>query len=181
MYSGTNPSALRSREWLRSALLQLLEKEKYTQITIKDICQQADLSRQTFYQIFDSKEEVMEYHFQTLFQEFAEECGSFQDISIIQVSYHFFYFFHRHKDFVDVLISNKLAFLLEQQFEIYLEQIASFQSHRQQDAHGDYTTAYMAGALTQILVHWFRKGCDLSVLELSRITEYIITGRVFRQ
>ena len=72
MYSGNNPSALRSMEWLRQALLQLLDEKKYSQLTIKEICRRADLSRQTFYQIFDSKDEIMQYHFSILFQEFTK-------------------------------------------------------------------------------------------------------------
>ena len=79
MYTGKNPSALRSKDWLRKALLQLLEEQKYTQITIKEICVRADLSRQNFYQMFDSKDEVMEYHFMILFGEFSKECGDFRN------------------------------------------------------------------------------------------------------
>ena len=67
MYTGNNPSALRSKEWLRKALLQLLTEKKYSQIHIKDICERATLSRQTFYQMFSSKDEIMEYHFSILF------------------------------------------------------------------------------------------------------------------
>lgn len=83
MYTGNNPSALRSREWFRSALLDLLGNKKFAQITVKDLCRKADLSRQTFYQIFDSKEEVLEYHFMTLFKKFLKECGDFSKISMI--------------------------------------------------------------------------------------------------
>ena len=104
MYSGSNPSALRSREWIRTSLMQLLETQKYSQITIKDICKNADLSRQTFYQIFKSKDEVMQYHFSILFQEFAEECDSFRNIDISKISYNFFNFFYIHKEFIDILI-----------------------------------------------------------------------------
>ena len=61
MYTGTNPSALRSKQWLHDALLQILEKKQYSQISVKDICLQADLSRQTFYKIYKSKDEIMEH------------------------------------------------------------------------------------------------------------------------
>lgn len=179
MYSGNNPSALRSMEWLRKALLQLLEEKKYSQITIKEICQRADLSRQTFYQMFDSKDEVMEYHFSTLFQEFTKECDSFQNITISQISYHFFSFFYRHRKFVEVLISNNLTFLLIRQFEIYLKKIDLFLLINENEAYPDYTTAYIAGALTQILIHWFEQSFNLSIKELSKLTESTITGQPF--
>lgn len=177
MYHGTNPSALRSMEWLRAALLELLDEKKYSQITIKEICSRADLSRQTFYQIFDSKDEVMQYHFSILFHEFATECDSFQNITILKITYHFFQFFYEHRDFVEILISNNLTFLLERQFEIYLKKIDLYLPVSNSDAHPDYTTAYVAGALTQILIHWFEHSFDLNMEELSNLTESIITGQ----
>lgn len=180
MYSGKNPSALRSMEWLREALLQLLDEKKYSQITIKDICKRADLSRQTFYQIFDSKEQVMQYHFSKLFQEFAKECDSFQSITVSQIVYHFFQFFYSHRTFIDVLISNNLIYLLEHQFEFYLKKIDLFLILNSSEAHPDYATAYIAGALTQILIHWFEQSFDLDTEELSKLTESIITGQPFR-
>lgn len=181
MYSGNNPSALRSMQWLRDALLRLLESKKYSQITIKEICEQADLSRQTFYQMFDSKEEVMQYHFSTLFREFAEECDSFQNITISQLSHCFFQFFYKHKAFIAVLVSNNLTFLLEQQFEVYLKKIDLFRSINEHETYPDYTTAYMAGALTQILIHWFDCSFDLSIQDLSALTESTIIGQPFRK
>ncbi len=50
---------------------------RHTDITIKNICREADLSRQTFYQIFESKDEVIEYLFSELFSEFEEQYNYF--------------------------------------------------------------------------------------------------------
>lgn len=49
MYEGNNPTALHSREWLVDSLLSLMEDNPYSRITVRDICNKADLSRQTFY------------------------------------------------------------------------------------------------------------------------------------
>lgn len=177
MYTGSNPSALRSMEWIRTALLRMLEQEKYDCITIKEICQQADLSRQTFYQMFSSKDEVIQYHFSTLFHEFEKKCGSSQNDTLSNIARHFFSFFYEQRDFVQILITNHLAFLLEQQFEVYLRKITLFRDINDKELHGDYTTAYIAGALTQVLIHWFKHSFDLSVDELSRLVTETITGK----
>lgn len=181
MYTGTNPSALRSMDWIRTALLQLLKHTKYEQVTIKNICRQADLSRQTFYQIFSSKEEVIEYHFSTLFQKFEEGSGEFQNDSISHISRHFFSFFYENRDFIQILVSNNMTFLLEQQFEVYLRKIDLFRSINDKELHGEYTTAYIAGALTQVLVHWFNHSFDLSIDELSELITDSITGKYVKQ
>ncbi|MBR1931894.1 MAG: TetR/AcrR family transcriptional regulator [Lachnospiraceae bacterium] len=179
MYQGTNPSALRSREWITEALLALLEKEKYAQITVKDICRKADLSRQTFYQIFESKDEVMEYRFSELFSQFREKCSDFSDISLKELACRFFEFFREQRDFVEVLSMNNMSYLLEQEFERYLPQIEIFRRLNETEEYPDYSVCYVAGALSQILIHWYEKGMDIPVETIGALTEDIVTGRVF--
>ena len=179
MYTGNNPSALRSKEWLRKALLQLLTEKKYSQIHIKDICERATLSRQTIYQMFSSKDEIMEYHFSILFHQFTEYCSSYQNISVFEISQCFFTFFRKHRDFIDILITNNLTHLLERQFEYYLTQINLFNKYNKNNLHTDYTVAFLSGALTQILIHWLQSNCNLTVDEISSLTQAGLTGAVF--
>lgn len=180
MYTGSNPSALRSRKWLHDALLQLLKIKKYHQISIKDICTQADLSRQTFYQIFHSKDEIMEYHFSILFAEFIKCCEQYQDITIYNISHCFFDFFYTHQEFIKILIENNLTSLLEFQFEYYLQKIEFFRRYEAGEENTDYTVSFISGALTQMLIHWFQKDFDLNVEQISRITQHTLTGMVFQ-
>lgn len=179
MYQGKNPSALRSKNWLEEALLALLEEKKYESITIKEICEKADLSRQTFYQIFESKEEILSYHFSILFEEFAQGLAEMEIHTVFDISRQFFLFFYKHRDFVEILIVNHLTYMLDEQFKIYLNKIDVFRHAVSDASHVDYITAYVVGALTQILLHWFEQGFDLSVDELSALIEEIIVGRYF--
>ena len=174
MYTGTNPSALRSREWFCNALLRLLETRKYEEITVKDICREADLSRQTFYQIYDSKEEVMTYHFHRLFAAFSAGQEADQINSVRHLARHFFSFFYENRAFVGELIENNMTYVLERQFENYLPQIALFTQGSQQEAYPDYSVAFIAGALTQLLVHWREKGYAPDIDALSAVTEGLL-------
>ncbi|MDD3360168.1 MAG: TetR/AcrR family transcriptional regulator [Hespellia sp.] len=178
MYQGNNPSAIKSREWIREALIRLLSNQLYTKISIKDICLEADLSRQTFYQIYESKEEVMAYHFECLFLIFKEECADFKDISMREITMQFFTFFYQEKSFVKILIDNKLTFYLEDMFEQYLPKIDLFKKYNEKEANPDYTIALISGALTQILIHWFDKEFDLSIEEISKRTEETIMAKI---
>ena len=64
-------TSLRSKRLLAQGLLQLMEQQPYEQITITQICQQAQLVRQTFYRNFASKEEVLLFYCQDLFEGFC--------------------------------------------------------------------------------------------------------------
>ncbi|MDD2960377.1 MAG: TetR/AcrR family transcriptional regulator [Lachnospiraceae bacterium] len=178
MYQGNNPSAIRSREWIREALIRLLSNRPYAKISIKDICLEADLSRQTFYQIYESKDEIMAYHFECLFLIFQEECTDFKEISIREMAAQFFTFFYEEKSFVKILIDNKLTYYLEDMFEQYLPRIELFKKYNEKEANPDYTIAFISGALTQILIHWFNKGFNLTIEEIAKETEETMLARV---
>lgn len=181
MYTGSNPSALRSKKWLSQAFLELLKTKNYSKISVKDICTQADLSRQTFYQIFSSKEEIMEYHFSVLFEEFTHRCSQYPTLTISDISYCFFQFFFEHKVFTEIIIQNHLTSFLEQQFEHYIRHIELFQYYSKKEEHTDYTAAFLSGALTQLLVHWFRNDFDLSIDTISSVAFTLLTGYVFQR
>ena len=75
MYVGNNATAIRSQKWIVDSLLSLMEQKSYAEITVRDICKSADLSRQTFYNVFDSKDEVLCFRLRNEYQrQFARFC-----------------------------------------------------------------------------------------------------------
>ncbi|MBQ9327107.1 MAG: TetR/AcrR family transcriptional regulator [Solobacterium sp.] len=180
MYQGTNPSALRSRAWITEALMELLKTKTYQEITVKDICRKADLSRQTFYQIFESKDEVMIFQFSELFSQFRESGKAFSEVTLKELSIRFYEFFQTHQEFLGVLIENNMSYLLEQEFERYLPQIDLFRRINETEPYPDYSISYLAGALSRILIHWYEKGLDLPSEVLGSLTEQIVSGSAFQ-
>ena len=61
MYEGTNKTALLSQELIADTLLSLLRENAFSEISISRICKQAGVSRQTFYTVFGTKENVIMY------------------------------------------------------------------------------------------------------------------------
>ena len=177
MYNGDNPIALQSRECLCEALLNLLKVRKFNEITIKDICKKADLSRQTFYQIFKSKEEIIEYHFEKLFIIFRDSCSNFSNITIKELIKNFFTFFYEHRDFIEVLTENNMSYVVEREFEHYLPEIDLFHQASEDKEYKDYTISFLSGAFCQTLMHWYERNLDLSIDEISEIVEGIIIGK----
>ena len=54
-----DPRIRRTRNLLQRSLSTLLESKPFTNISITDICKQADIARVTFYQHYDSKEALL--------------------------------------------------------------------------------------------------------------------------
>ena len=72
-----------------------------------------------------------------------------------------------------------MAYLLEREFERFLPQIDLFRRINETEEHPDYSVCYMAGALCQILIHWYDMGMDLPVETIGAMTAQIIAGQAF--
>ena len=61
MYHGDNKTAQLSQQLIADATIRLLETNAYSDINVSMICREAQVSRQTFYTLFGSKENVLIY------------------------------------------------------------------------------------------------------------------------
>lgn len=58
--------AEQSKEKISKALLSIMEQYDFQEITITQISQEARLSRKTFYRLFSTKTDVLNYYFEYL-------------------------------------------------------------------------------------------------------------------
>lgn len=85
MYTGNNPTALQSKNMITEALLNLLKDKKFNKISIKELCEKALVSRQTFYFLFETKEQVIESYFDSLFFDYTKTFKNKESITINRV------------------------------------------------------------------------------------------------
>ena len=78
MYCGSNKTALASQRQVAQAMMQLIQEKPYSRITISELCKTAGISRQTFYSLFTSRENVMIFTIQ------AQYCCDLDEIPIHQ-------------------------------------------------------------------------------------------------
>lgn len=65
----------KTKKALERAMLELLEKKKFKKITVNDICQQAMVSRSTFYLHFEDKYQLMFFCLENEHRCLQEEIG----------------------------------------------------------------------------------------------------------
>ena len=61
MYEGCNKTAVSSQLAIADALLSLMREKPYAKISVSELCKRAQVSRQTFYTLFESKDNVISY------------------------------------------------------------------------------------------------------------------------
>lgn len=106
MYEGKNPKALLSISLITEAFIREMHHKKYEEINVKDLCKEADVSRQTFYNIFRTKEHVLRKCIDNIFDMILNQCADTVDaIASIHI---FVKTFYKNRDFMDLLIRNHL-------------------------------------------------------------------------
>ena len=111
MYRGSNPIARTSQQNIADALVRLLQRMPYSSITISAICREADVSRQTFYSLFSSRENIVLYLLDTCHTfEPGKECHSTLSLRVLSQEYASYLIDKR--ELLSLLQQNDLIYLL---------------------------------------------------------------------
>ncbi len=159
MYTGNNPAALRSREEIVEAFLSLLQTIPFEEISIKQIMLETRLTRQTFYQIFNDKEEILEYYLDTIFKKFIRDAKSHEIHNLCDAARVFFCYFSEYKDIFALIIQNGKScviqrrcreFLLKSQYIYYDMDCLQTEDERQ------LATTFVISGIVAMLEQWVR-------------------------
>ncbi|TCL63334.1 TetR family transcriptional regulator [Hydrogenispora ethanolica] len=160
MYIGNNPSALRSREEIVQAFLRLLEHTSLEKISIKQIMDATDLSRQTFYQIFDSKEEILEYYLDDVFGRFITGAKQYTITNLCDAAKLFFSFFDQYKATLQLFIQNGKSCVVQRKCREFLQKDRYIHyelqgvSNEQEKA---FAATFVISGMVGMLEQWIRE------------------------
>lgn len=158
MYTGNNPSALRSREFIVQSFMRLAEAMPVAEISIKQIMDESELSRQTFYQIFNTKEEMMEYCMDRMFGDFMEGMKSCAISNLCDTAKLFFAFFEQQKPFLQMMVRNGKGCVLQRKCREYLQK-EEYIRYRQEgvrtDEEKEYAMTFIISGMVGMLEQWF--------------------------
>ena len=177
MYNGKNPSALRSQQWITEALLKLMKTKDFQTITVKEICMEADLTRQTFYQFFASKEDVIRFALSKYYVVYEEELLKNEQVNLKTLATSFFHFFKKHKDFICLLISNRLDYLLTEQFSLVLPRIMKLCVNDENSLISNpHINCFVVGGLSAMIIDWLKSDETTSEEELTELFLRLFEG-----
>lgn len=159
MYAGCNPSALRSRKEIVQAFLSLMQSISIEDITIKQLMDATGLSRQTFYQIFNSKDEILEFYLDTIFNQFIIDSKQHAVKNLCDAAKLFFTFFEDYKDILRIIIQNNKSGIVQRKCREYLQdkQYINYALHGVlSDLEQEYATIFIISGIVAMLEHWIR-------------------------
>lgn len=141
MYQGKNKTACASQRAITDAFFKLLKKESFDDISISEICKEAGVSRQTFYSLFEKKENILLYE--------IEHNNTMQCCHADTSDQVLCHYIHDHAAFLKVLIDHENSSLLYNTFYTSLSHVLE-----------DYDAAFMAGGLLSVIEKSFKDQCN---------------------
>lgn len=159
MYStNNNAQAIESREKIRDALLTLMKQYSYDEISITQICHEAQIVRQTYYRNFDCKGDILSYHFDCMFQHYLsvyhKEENSREDLS------NFFKYMLQCRDFLNLIFDNSIFFIIARTI---VELVPKYLKSRKkalicEPEHEKYLIGFITSTICSLLYMWVKDG-----------------------
>jgi len=150
-----------TRESIYIALKQLLEKKNLSEITITEITSKAGVSRMAFYRNYQNKEEILLAHLDELFHNYYLEIEKLSNKNIFEFSLHFFDYFEKHHQLIELLVKTELSNELLSKFKNYLEKIIigllDIDYFKSQSTE-IYEIHFLVGGLWNLLLNWIQDG-----------------------
>lgn len=180
MYTGNNVKAIQSQKWLAEALVTLMKDTDYQKITVKDICDQAFLSRQTFYNVFDTKEEILHFYFQNTYRDSFNKIKAQESLSAEDVVNTFIGVIEQNYPLLKTMVRNKLTAILTAEITYGVELFTdAFVVSDERDKTFPYSKAMISGAFSQVLVYWLKQEEPLDIMTLSKLLTNFLKGNVY--
>ena len=180
MYRGSNPTALQSQQWLTDSLIALMEEKPFAQISVQELCRRADLSRQTFYNFFSSKEEILHRYLQQQCEQQFARYRNNDTLTVEQIVTVFSTILAQNERLLRCMLRSGLDGILADEVA---HSVALFAGHFVSpcDPPGwlPYSEALLSGALAQLIVFWFGQEQPLPPQQLNALLTEFFLGRLF--
>jgi AcrR family transcriptional regulator len=161
MNSADHPSAIRSRNEIAGALLGLMEKYPYNEITVKQIILETALVRKTFYRNFSSKDDVLIYIIKKVLSDYFNAINSGKADVLTNI----FMFADRNRRLLILLDKNNMLYVALQCMN---ELLPAFRDNDLSEENpftplfegldSDYLIALNTGAVWNVISLWVHRG-----------------------
>ena len=179
MYQGKNKTALMSQKMIAEAMLELLDVQPFADISISELCKRADVSRQTFYSVFGTRENVIIYELQhnCCFtpQDNKKSCKS---ASFRQFCNDYSRYIIDKRKILEILVKNDMMhYLYDVQYQSFMEC-----EYFMRDLDGEsriYLVDFITGGMNSIAKNYVLSGCNADEKFLENIMFRLFGGLYF--
>lgn len=156
----------KTRDSIFTALSRLLSNKKYSRITVQDIIEEANIGRSTFYDHFETKDQLLDELCRDIFEHiFSEELTSEQyhdfsgtkdfEAKITHILYHL----EESKHDLKSILTNESADVFWNYFKKYLEKLFKdfLDMKKYHTVPEEFLLNHMVGSFVEMLKWWIKK------------------------
>ena len=167
MKQSANPSAIRSKRMLTTALLSLMQTKPYHEISIKEIAEASYLNRRTFYRNFKDKDDILFQYGTQLVKQLGLSIQSKETFSFAVVCETYFEFWEDNIEYLRLLQKNNLLYFLFEHIEQYHEQLHFFLPYAMHKESSHFSAIFALGGFFSILIQWLKDGATQSPSQMA--------------
>lgn len=182
MYCGTNKTALQSQQQIASAMMALMAEKPFSQITVSELCKVAGISRQTFYTLFTSRENVMVFTLQARYCDGPElsepEHIACRGDQLRWLCRGYSEYMLRNQGLIKLLVDNRIDYLLYDSFFDAMDSCECFLP-KADACTRSYAASFYAGGIACVARRYAQEGCSSSADQLEALLMTLLSGRLF--
>ena len=166
----------KTKAYISLALYALMQKMPYEEISVKEICDRAGVSRMSFYRYYSNKDDIFVDYCDDRFEEFYNTMKDVENLSLRQFTLEMFKFVRKYARPIEVLFKANKDFLLLDQLSGYAKYVVSnLKSDFLITQKNNPTFPYfLAGGLFNVFVYWINNGTKYSPEEMNDMLYSII-------
>lgn len=181
MYQGCNKTALTSLNSIAEGFYELLQEKEYSKITASEICKKSGVSRQTFYSLFSSKENIISFILSKEYQfDPNEQCSCHGRPTLEELSKGFSRFIVQKGDFIELLERNGILYLMDESLYstfINCDGETPMNYTSESSVPCAMVSCFMASGLTAIAKYYVQNRSDISSEQLESMIYNLFSGQ----
>ena len=179
MYSGDNKTARLSQQLIGEAMVRLLKNNAFADISVSMLCKEAQVSRQTFYTLFGTKENVLIYELQnTCCFEPEEKNTSCRSADFRMFCKGYSKYIIKKRNILELLVKNEMMHHL---YDVQYKSIMACEHFMRDVADNDrvYLIDFIAGGINSIAKNYVITGCNADETYLEQLMYRLFGGIYF--
>ena len=166
MYTGKHKTAVKSQKLIAESFFDLLQERAYYDVSIKEICSKAGISRQTFYSLYGTKEDVIRFYLAETFAEWRRQAKTNGVNSLYDLILFFLLGITEDEKLSQLYSSEVLGGILADILKEHLDKTILYE--RGSISVGDsVANSFIAGGLTMAFKQWHADEDKISIEDVT--------------
>lgn len=180
MYKGKHKTAVKSQKVIAEAFFDILKEKSYYDVSIKEICMKAGISRQTFYSLYGTKEDVIRFYLADTFNSWQQNAYTNGVNSLYDLILFFLLGINEDEKLAQLYSSEVLGGILADLLKEHLDKTIMYEQGT--ISVGDsVANSFIAGGLTMAFKQWHADVDRISIEDVTMFVIKILSGEYFTE